>query len=198
MKDNQKIALEYPAGYSRDTSHLWPLPSVDENKMVIQLDEVTRESEEKAVEIFDIIDGIYNELSEKEQKLTHIAEVLGGNIMLLEKLSLSFPEVKAFGNTLQKSRASLEEANKMFQNCQLNGDALLGCMDIFQYQDIHRQKIERVVNVMRSLSNYMNNLLDGKTKDSNRASSALHIAGDNNSTLVSNDEIEALLAQFAS
>lgn len=198
MNDNQKIALEYPAGYSRDTSHLWPLPSVDENKMVIQLDEVTRESEEKAVEIFDIIDGIYNELSEKEQKLTHIVEVLGGNIMLLEKLSLSFPEVKAFGNTLQKSRASLEEANKMFQNCQLNSDALLGCMDIFQYQDIHRQKIERVVNVMRSLSSYMNNLLEGKTQDSSRASSALHIAGDNNSTLVSNDEIEALLAQFAS
>lgn len=198
MNDNQKIALEYPSGYSIDTSYLWPLPSVDENKMVIQLDEVTRESEEKAVEIFDIIEEIYNELSEKEQKLTHIVEVLGGNIMLLEKLSLSFPEVKAFGNTLQKSRASLEDANKMFQNCQLNSDELLGCMDIFQYQDIHRQKIERVVNVMRSLSSYMNNLLEGKTQDSSRASSALHIAGDNNSTLVSNDEIEALLAQFAS
>ena len=34
-----------PSGYTEDTSHQWPLPATDENKMVHQLDDVTKESE---------------------------------------------------------------------------------------------------------------------------------------------------------
>jgi len=69
-------------------------------------------------------------------------------------------------------------------------------MDIMQYQDIHRQKIERVINVMRALSKYMNTLFEGKIDDENRVSSAQHIAGDEHNDLASTDDIEALLAQF--
>jgi hypothetical protein len=48
---------------------VYPLPATDENKMVHQLDDVTKESEEKATEIFDIIEGISTELMEKEENL---------------------------------------------------------------------------------------------------------------------------------
>ena len=72
----------------------------------------------------------------------------------------------------------------------------MSVMDIMQYQDIHRQKIERVINVMRSLSKYMNTLFEGKIDDENRVSSATHIAGDTHNDLASTDDIEALLAQF--
>jgi hypothetical protein len=65
-----------------------------------------------------------------------------------------------------------------------------------QYQDIHRQKIERVINVMRALSKYMNTLFEGKISDEKRVSSAVHISGDTHNDLASNDDIEALLAQF--
>ena len=34
-----------PAGYSKDTAHHWPLPATEENRMVHQLDDVTKESE---------------------------------------------------------------------------------------------------------------------------------------------------------
>lgn len=40
-------------------------------------------------------------------------------------------------------------------------------MDAMQYQDIHRQKIERVINVMRALSRYMSSLFEGKIDDKN-------------------------------
>ena len=71
-----------PEGYSDETSHHWPLPATDENKMVHQLDDVTKESEEKASEIFDIIEEISNDLMEKEESLNNILEVLNANVEL--------------------------------------------------------------------------------------------------------------------
>ena len=72
----------------------------------------------------------------------------------------------------------------------------MNVMDIMQYQDIHRQKIERVINVMRALSKYMNTLFEGKIDDDKRVASAQHIPGDDSDDLASTDDIEALLAQF--
>jgi len=67
-----------------------------------------------------------------------------------------------------------------------------------QYQDIHRQKIERVINVMRQLSIYMNHLFSSSIDDSKRVASAKHIEGDKRDDLVKEDDIEALIASFGS
>lgn len=72
----------------------------------------------------------------------------------------------------------------------------LSAMDMMQYQDIHRQKIERVINIMRALSNYMNKLFEGKIDDEKRVSSAKHIHGDENNDVADDDDIEALIAAF--
>ena len=72
---------DVPAGYNEETAHQWPLPATNENKMVHQLDDVTKESEEKASEIFDIIEGISNELMEKEENLSSVVEILTSNIL---------------------------------------------------------------------------------------------------------------------
>ena len=77
---------------------------------------------------------------------------------------------------------------------QAGQDEIMMAMDMMQYQDIHRQKIERVINVMRALSKYMNTLFEGKIDDDKRVASAVHIAGDTTTeNLVSNDDIEALI-----
>ena len=69
-------------------------------------------------------------------------------------------------------------------------------MSIMQYQDIHRQKIERVINTMRSISQLMSHTLDSVSPQS-FAPSAKHISGDNDTTdLVGDDELEALIAQM--
>jgi len=185
-----------PAGYSDDTAHQWPLPATDENKMVHQLDDVTKESEEKASEIFDIIEGISNDLMEKEENINSVTEVLNSNIELFKNLTAKFPEVQAFATQLEKNEQALAEANETLEVLQNSGDSIMSVMDIMQYQDIHRQKIERVINVMRALSKYMNTLFEGKIDDENRVSSATHIAGDSTEDLASTDDIEALLAQF--
>ncbi len=187
---------DIPAGYSEETAHHWPLPATDENKMVHQLDDVTKESEEKASEIFDIIEGISSDLMDKEESLSSIVEVLDENIKLFSTLNEKFPEVKAFANQLETNRSALQRANETIEILQNSGDSIMNVMDIMQYQDIHRQKIERVINVMRALSRYMNTLFEGKIDDEKRVSSAQHIAGDTHNDLASTDDIEALLEQF--
>jgi len=187
---------EVPAGYIDETAHHWPMPATDENKMVHQLDDVTKESEEKASEIFDIIEGISNDLMEKEGNSQRVIGALLSNIELFKNLHTKFPDVEAFKTQLEVNEAALVDANEELVTLQTSGDSIMSIMDIMQYQDIHRQKIERVINVMRALSRYMNTLFEGKIDDDKRVSSAQHIVGDEHNDVASNDDIEALLAQF--
>jgi DNA repair ATPase RecN len=173
-----------------------PLPATEENKMVHQLDDVTKESEEKASEIFDIIENISGELMDKEESLAQVNEVLEANIELFEKLTAKFPDIETFATQLSKNQEALEHTNETIEILQNSGDAIMNVMDIMQYQDIHRQKIERVINVMRALSRYMNTLFEGKVEDEKRVSSAIHIHGDTHNDVASTEDIEALLAQF--
>ncbi len=173
-----------------------PFPATNENKMVHQLDDVTKESEEKASEIFDIIENISNDLMAQEENAQVALTTLEENVKLFTTLSEKFPDVAAFGDSLEKNQAALEKQNELIEVLQSSGDSILNVMDIMQYQDIHRQKIERVINVMRALSRYMNTLFEGKIDDDKRVSSAQHIVGDTHNDLASDDDIEALLAQF--
>lgn len=191
-KDDDK-----PLGYSKETAHHWPLPATNENKMVHQLDDVTKESEEKASQIFDIIETISNDLMASEDTAKNIMGVLESNVKLFATLSQKFPDVEAFVAQLEKNKGAIDEVKDSLETLQSSGDAIMNVMDIMQYQDIHRQKIERVINVMRALSNYMNSLFEGRIADEKRVASAQHIVGDTHNELVSNEDIEALLAQFS-
>lgn len=192
------MGINVPPGYTKETAHHWPLPATEEHKMVHQLDDVTKESEEKATEIFDIIEIISTELMAKEENINNIIEVLNSNIKLFATLHEKFPDVNAFKTQLEQNNFALNEANDTLDMIQTSGDSIMNVMDIMQYQDIHRQKIERVINVMRALSNYMNSLFEGRIDDSKRVSSAQHLPGDAGADLASTDDIEALLAQFGS
>jgi len=185
-----------PKGYTEDTAHHWPLPATDENKMVHQLDDVTKESEEKASEIFDIIEVISNDMMEKEGNVQKSIDTFTANIELFTTLATKFPEVEAFKTSLTQNEEALASSKETLEILQNSGDSIMSVMDIMQYQDIHRQKIERVINVMRALSKYMNTLFEGRIDDDKRVSSAQHIAGDTHNDVASTDDIEALLAQF--
>jgi len=173
-----------------------PFPATNENKMVHQLDDVTKESEAKATEIFDIIENISSELMEKEENIQATIDTLSANVELFTTLSEKFSDVEAFKTSLTQNKDALHASNETLAMLHTSGDSIMSVMDIMQYQDIHRQKIERVINVMRALSRYMNTLFEGRIDDEKRVSSAVHIAGDTHNDLASTDDIEALLAQF--
>jgi len=73
-------------------------------------------------------------------------------------------------------------------------------MSLMQYQDINRQKIERVINVMRALIKYLNILFEGSQSDKERTSSATMIIGDSDLDLEmqSTDDIDKLIDIFNS
>ena len=65
-------------------------------------------------------------------------------------------------------------------------------MSVMQYQDIHRQKIERVINTMVKISSMMSDSLNGVTLPANMAPSAKHIDA-SDGTVVDDDEIAKLI-----
>ena len=186
------------SNYRASSSASWPPPPPDDDhKVVHQLDDVTKESEEKATQIFDIVENISNDLMEKEENINSSITVFENNIKIFTNLSEKFPNIQTFQTAKEENEGALENVQAVLDSLQGTGDGLMNVMDIMQYQDIHRQKIERVINVMRTLSNYMNELFAGKIDDSKRVGSAVHIAGDQTTEdVVNTNDIEALLAQF--
>jgi len=174
-----------------------PPPPSDDNKVVHQLDDVTKESEEKANEILEEVEKLGDAFMNTEENLNAIKEVVESNIDLFEKLHSKFPTVETFNEQLQKNKEVIETIEKSLNAMMDGNDVTMDIMDKMQFQDIHRQKIERVINVMRALSNYMNALFSGKIEDTKRVSSATHIHGDTTTEdVVNENDIEALLAQF--
>jgi hypothetical protein len=191
--EKETVANNYRA---TATNHI-PPPATDDHKVVHQLDDVTKESEEKATEIFDIIEGISNDVMDSESKAQENMDVFTSNIELFTTLCEKFPGVEIFKTQLEKNEHALIGASELLETLQNSGDSIMNVMDIMQYQDIHRQKIERVINVMRALSGYMNALFEGRVEDEKRVTSATHLPGDTSTQdVVSADDIEALLASF--
>lgn len=190
--------IDNPNDYRPSAMESWPPPPpTDDNKMVHQLDNVTKESEEKASEIFDLIEIISNDLGGGEKKIKSVITIVDTNIALFTTLSSKFPHVEAFGEQLLQNKAAKESLDSMTDILKNSEDTIMNIMDIMQYQDIHRQKIERVINVMRALSTYMNHLFSGKIDDAKRVGSAVHLPGDTaTDDVLSSDDIEALLASF--
>lgn len=175
-----------------------PPPPTEDHKMVKQLDDVTKDSEVKATQMFDKLETISDFFANSDDLLGKILEGITYNVELFEKLHSKFPNVHTFEEALEKNntlKSDIEDASGNLQNGQ---DEVMTIMDMMQYQDIHRQKIERVINVMRALSSYMNSLFEGSIDDAKRVGSAIHIEGDTQTqNIVSNDDIEALIESLS-
>ncbi len=197
-KDESSNVVVDEENYRVQADGEWPPPPpTDDHKVVEQLDDVTKDSEKKATEIMDKLEEINNFVMDTEEKANTIVEVFEKNIETFEKLSQKFPNIELFKSSFEQNKDALEQINEIIQKSQDSEDEIMMIMDIMQYQDIHRQKIERVINVMRALSKYMNSLFASDIDDTKRVSSAVHIEGDQSDDLVDSAEIEALLESFA-
>jgi predicted RNase H-like nuclease (RuvC/YqgF family) len=173
-----------------------PPPADSKNKVVAQLDEVTKESEEKAVQILEKMDEISAAISDTNEKIKKIIEFLTEEKALFTKLHNMFPHIKKFEEELQKIEEIIKIAEQISKENESAENEIFTVMDIMQYQDIHRQKIERVINIMRALIKYMNRLFEGKIEDEARVKSARHLQGDETEEVVSDEDIEKLLEKF--
>ena len=191
----QANSSKHGENYRVSADGVWPPPPpTEDHKMVHQLDDVTRDSEEKATQMFDKLETINNFFMDAESDSNSLKDAINSNVELFTTLSEKFPNIVAFSEALEKNNSLLGTVDNIISNLQMGQDEIMMAMDMMQYQDIHRQKIERVINVMRALSKYMNTLFEGRIDDDKRVGSAVHIAGDTTTeNLVSNDDIEALI-----
>ncbi|WP_273211567.1 chemotaxis protein [Helicobacter rodentium] len=204
-QEGSRVALEDPTikGEAKAEDFLieqdvsWPPPPpTAEHKVVHQLDDVTRDSEIKATEMFDKLEKINNLDADVEEAFAEIQEFIISQEELLQKLHTKFPDFHTFNEQLEKATKVKANVQTISDSLQEISNISLDAMEAMQYQDIHRQKIERVINIMRALARYMSSLFEGKIDDNKRVSSAVHIQGDKTENVVNESDIEALIANF--
>jgi hypothetical protein len=173
----------------------YPLPVKDENKVVSQLNEVAEDSEQKASQIFDVLSFILDENAKEQDFTGEVQNYVKKQIELLESLNNKFPNIEIFKENLELSKNVIElaEAN----NSRIDGEnnKIFEAMELMQYHDINRQKIERVMAVIKKLNDYLNGIFEDNS-DKPEVQIAKHISGDSNET-VNADDLESLINQFS-
>ncbi len=173
---------------------IYPLPADKEHKVVNQLNEVAEDSEEKASQIFDVLSFILDENDVIQKETNKVSDFVNSQIKLLETLTVKFPNVEIFYESLQKAKDTKEAINSITDGVNNENNKVFEAMEIMQYHDINRQKIERVMAVIRKLSLYLSGLFEddsGKPE----VQIAKHISGDSSQT-VSEDDLDSLIAEF--
>lgn len=195
-KKNSKI---YDEDFDLDhkiNSGVFPLPVEEDTKVVNQLSAVASDSEEKATKIFDVLSNIldYNNAIQSDiQALTSFNE---RQVAMLSSLSKKFPNIAAFEQNLSHALQMSEHINDANEKLNDGNTEIFQAMELMQYHDINRQKIERVMSVIRKLSTYLNNLFEDENNRT-EVTVARHIHGDKSTDdLVDDADLEALIAEF--
>lgn len=173
---------------------IYPMPVEKEHKVVNQLNEVAEDSEAKASQIFDVLSFILDENDLLQRNTTQVLNFIDAQIKLLETLCGKFPNIEIFNENLQTAKESRELISQITTGIEDENNKVFEAMELMQYHDINRQKIERVMAVIRKLSLYLSGLFED---DSNKpeVQIAKHISGDSSQT-VSEDDLDSLIAEF--
>lgn len=192
-KDEEEIAKNWTDKQIK--SGIFPLPVEKNTKVVGQLSEVASDSEEKATKIFDVMSFILDENNEVQKNVKAIDEFLAAQISMLESLTIKFPNIELFKTNLETAKSLKQAPKDILSKIDAENMQLFEAMELMQFHDINRQKIERVMSVIRRLSDYLNGLFEDDQQYQD-VSVAKHIHGDDNTELVGNDDLEALIAEF--
>jgi len=173
---------------------IYPMPVEKEHKVVNQLNEVAEDSEEKASQIFDVLSFILDENDLLQRNTMQVLSFIDTQIKLLETLGTKFPNIEVFQENLNKAQESKNLISEITSGIEDENNKVFEAMELMQYHDINRQKIERVMAVIRKLSLYLSGLFED---DSNKpeVQIAKHISGDSSQT-VSDDDLDSLIAEF--
>jgi hypothetical protein len=175
-------------------SGIYPLPVEKEHKVVNQLNEVAEDSEEKATKIFDVLSFILDENAKIKEDVKNIEIFVEQQISLLTALSTKFPNISVIKENLASAQSLNQATESIVSKMEEENSQIFNAMDLMQFHDINRQKIERVMAVIRKLSIYLNGLFEDNS-DKPEVQIAKHISGDSSDT-VENDDLDALIAEF--
>lgn len=172
-----------------------PTPAQSDTKVVSQLTQVANDSEEKVSKIFDVLSLALDNNGIIRDNFKDCEKSLSSQALLLNNLIQKFPNIKIFSEHLEninKISSSIKNLNNVLND---EDNSIFQAMELMQFNDINRQKIERVMFVIRKLSLYLNNLFedDGYPQFTPVAK---HIHGDTNNDLAG-DDLDKLIEEFS-
>ncbi len=173
---------------------IYPLPVEKEHKVVNQLNEVAEDSEEKATKIFDVLSFVLDENSEIQNEAKAMGEFVQKQTILLEAMVKKFPNITVLSENLEQAKALSQSNEKISSSVEAQNNQIFIAMDLMQFNDINRQKIERVMSVIKKLSNYLNGIFEDDSGKPD-VQVAKHISGDSAET-VDDDDINSLIEEF--
>lgn len=176
-------------------SGVFPLPVEKHNKVVNQLHQVAQDGEEQATRIFDVLSFILDENNGVQKNSKALDDFVIKQTLLLQNLVKKFPNIPVFQEHLALARSVANCASEINSRVGQENAQLFEAMELMQYHDINRQKIERVMSVIKKLSNYLNNLFEDETGTPD-VKIAKHIHGDQHNEVVAESDLEALIAEF--
>ncbi len=176
-------------------SNQYPMPVKHENKVVNQLNEVADDSEEKASQIFDVLSFILDENNEIQNYNKSMGEFIDTQVLLLDALAKKFPNIDVFSQNLETAKTLVEDSKSLSSKIDGENNKVFEAMELMQYHDINRQKIERVMAVIRKLNSYLNGIFEDDNEKP-EVQIAKHISGDSND-IVGADDIDSLIAEFS-
>ncbi len=174
---------------------IFPLPAGNDTKVVNQLSEVANDSEEQARKVMDILSNILEYNNDIQNDLKILNSFNEKQISMLSSLNQKFPNIEVFKESLLESKKMTSHLTSSTQKVDGGTNDIFQAMKLMQFNDINRQKIERVMSVIRKLATYLNNIFeDDESHD--EVVVAKHIHGDKTSDLVDDEDLESLIAEF--
>ena len=191
-KSDDDIVKEWSS--SKISEGVFPFPAENDTKVVSQLSQVANDSEEKVSQIFDVLSLTLDNNSEIRKSIKSYEEFILSQNKLLNSLSNKFPKIGVFQEQLEKVK-NFESSIKSLKTLLDDEDMhIFQGMELMQFNDINRQKIERVMSVIRKLSIYLNNLFEDDNP--RELPMAKHIHGDQDTQDLVGDDLDKLIAEF--
>ena len=175
---------------------IFPFPASNDSKVVTQLNEVANDAEEKAGQIFDVLSNILEYNDDMQTNIEKLNQFNKTQIAMLSSLSKKFPDINIFTNNLKEAKEITQNIDDISKKINEGNNEIFSAMEIMQFHDIHRQKIERVMSVIRKLSSYLNNIFEDDNPEKELVV-AKHIAGDSNNDLVDEADLDSLISEFS-
>jgi hypothetical protein len=192
-RSEDQIAKDWTS--SKINEGIFPFPAENDTKVVNQLTQVANDSEEKVSQIFDVLSLTLDNNNELRSSIKEFESFLAAESALLNSLNIKFPNIKIFDERLVLANKATESLKSLKNMINSEDAEIFQAMELMQFNDINRQKIERVMSVIRKLSSYLNNLFEDSTPAKNIVV-AKHIHGDNSDDLIG-DDLDKLIAEFS-
>ncbi len=141
------LSLEEPENTEHLTGKVYPQ---EDHRVVDKLDEITKESEEKVNQLFELLENAVSKIDAMDAELKTIKPYLDEHKKFMDLFVSAFPKA-----SVKQNYEYFSNVLKIFDEIQKTHEELknyiFDSMDLLQFQDIARQKIEKVISVIQAL-----------------------------------------------